>query len=197
MNENKDILLRKTLKYSLLISIVFNLISCQPSVYQKTTNSSIQVNENSPSSTKAKEMINPYKEKLEAEMNEVLIISAEEFPKERGKPETNLGNLITDLCFNHAAWKLYQDSIIDKPDFCLLNFGGLRTSLPKGEITKGKIYELMPFENELVFFNFETSPNFLKRFNKCHFDKHKSNQLFLRDILGVTSVEIRNKIVRH
>ena len=35
-------------------------------------------------------------------------------------------------------------------DFCLLNNGGLRTSLPQGNITRRKIFELMPFENELV-----------------------------------------------
>jgi 2',3'-cyclic-nucleotide 2'-phosphodiesterase (5'-nucleotidase family) len=31
-----------------------------------------------------------------------------------------------------------------------LNYGGLRSSLPKGAITMRNIYELMPFENELV-----------------------------------------------
>jgi len=32
----------------------------------------------------------------------------------------------------------------------LLNNGGLRASLPHGEITRGKIFELMPFENEMI-----------------------------------------------
>ncbi len=90
-------------------------------------------------------LITPYKAKLDAEMNEVLVISAEEFPKEKGKPETKLGNLVADLSFEIAK-DYYKDDV----DFCLLNFGGLRTSLPKGEITRGKIFELMPFENELV-----------------------------------------------
>ena len=31
-----------------------------------------------------------------------------------------------------------------------MNTGGLRNILPKGEITRGDIYKLMPFENELV-----------------------------------------------
>ena len=31
-----------------------------------------------------------------------------------------------------------------------MNNGGLRTNISKGEITRGKLYELMPFENELV-----------------------------------------------
>ena len=31
-----------------------------------------------------------------------------------------------------------------------MNLGGLRTVIPAGNITVGKIFELMPFENELV-----------------------------------------------
>jgi len=82
-------------------------------------------------------------------MNEILIISAEEFPKEREKAETKLGNLVADLSLKIAN-QLYKPINNVSIDFCLLNSGGLRTSLPKGEITRGKIFELMPFENELV-----------------------------------------------
>jgi 2',3'-cyclic-nucleotide 2'-phosphodiesterase (5'-nucleotidase family) len=32
----------------------------------------------------------------------------------------------------------------------IINMGGLRTVIPKGKITVGNIFELMPFENELV-----------------------------------------------
>ena len=35
-------------------------------------------------------------------------------------------------------------------DICIMNTGGLRNILPKGEITRGDIYKLMSFENELV-----------------------------------------------
>ena len=90
-------------------------------------------------------------------MNEVLIVSAEEFPKERGIPETKLGNLVADLSLEIAN-KLYNPTDNHNIDFCLLNNGGLRTSLPKGEITRGKIFELMPFENELVVVTI-TKPN--------------------------------------
>ena len=31
-----------------------------------------------------------------------------------------------------------------------MNNGGLRTTLAKGKITRGDIYKVMPFENELV-----------------------------------------------
>ncbi len=94
----------------------------------------------------AKQLIEPYKIALDSEMNEVLVISAMEFPKEKNKPETLLGNLVADLSLEIITEKFPESTI----DFCLLNNGGLRTSLPKGEITRGKIFELMPFDNELV-----------------------------------------------
>lgn len=94
----------------------------------------------------AKLLIEPYKIALDSEMNEVLVISAMEFPKEKSKPETLLGNLVADLSLKIITEKFPESKV----DFCLLNNGGLRTSLPKGEITRGKIFELMPFDNELV-----------------------------------------------
>ena len=136
-------------KHLLLFTIVFNLISCKPSTYFKSDNSSLQLDSTTVNNRQVDELIKPYKTKLDAEMNEVLVISAEKFSKERGKPETKLGNLVADLSLE-VAKQLYQPSDNDPIDFCLLNFGGLRTSLPKGEITRGKIFELMPFENELV-----------------------------------------------
>lgn len=129
----------------LLITLTSLLFACSSNTKYVGNNSSIALDSTAPISNEAVQLIKPYKEKLDAEMNEVLAISAEEFPKEKGKPETKLGNLVADLSFE-IAQKYYKDNI----DFCLLNFGGLRTSLPKGEITRGKIFELMPFENELV-----------------------------------------------
>ena len=40
--------------------------------------------------------------------------------------------------------------LLKKADICIMNTGGLRAVLPEGIITRGKIYELMPFDNELV-----------------------------------------------
>jgi len=141
--------LRISIKYIFVFSIVFNLISCKPSSYFKTKNSSTPISSAIANQEQVDSLIKPYKDKLDAIMNDVLVVSAEEFPKERGRSETKLGNLVADLSLK-VANKLYRPSDNDSIDFCLLNFGGLRTSLPKGEITRGKVFELMPFENELV-----------------------------------------------
>jgi 2',3'-cyclic-nucleotide 2'-phosphodiesterase (5'-nucleotidase family) len=135
----------KKLHLYLSFLLLIILFACSSNIKYVTENSSISIDTTLTSYESATKLINPYKLALDSEMNEVLVISAEEFPKEKGKSETKLGNLVADLSLE-VATEIYGDSI----DFCLLNFGGLRTSLPKGEITKGKIFELMPFENELV-----------------------------------------------
>jgi len=94
-----------------------------------------------------KQLIEPYKQDLEKEMNEVLIVSS--FVFEKGQPEGSLGNLIADIVFEKGNER-YRPGDFHYADFCLLNNGGLRVTLPEGEITKGKIFELMPFENEIV-----------------------------------------------
>ncbi len=88
-------------------------------------------------------IISPYKKSLDKEMKEVICFS--EQAMEKGQPESLLGNWVADLSFNYA-----KKSTNINPHFCILNYGGLRTSIPKGEITKERIYSLMPFENELV-----------------------------------------------
>lgn len=68
--------------------------------------------------------IQPYKESLDAEMNEVLVYSEKAMIK--GTPESELGNFVADLSLKIITEKIPEANI----DFCLLNNGGLRTSLP-------------------------------------------------------------------
>ena len=82
-------------------------------------------------------IIYPYQKAIESEMNEVLTYT--KYDLEKGTPQSTIGNFVTDLCLNYA------DAHI-----CIMNNGGLRTTLVKGEITRGDIYKVMPFENELV-----------------------------------------------
>jgi len=85
-----------------------------------------------------------YSQQLDIEMNEILNYS--EKSMDIGCPEGLLGNFITDLTLISTIKNTDDNSLY----FCVLNNGGLRTSLPKGEVTRRKIYEIMPFDNEIV-----------------------------------------------
>src|SRR5690606_26389461 len=88
----------------------------------------------------------PYKVKIDSLMNRVIIISDMDMVK--NTPEGLLGNITTDatLLQVNAVYSEKKQPV----DFCFMNNGGLRASLPKGEITVGNIYTLMPFDNEAV-----------------------------------------------
>lgn len=88
-----------------------------------------------------------YRDSLNSIMLEPLAWSR--VPMTKDLPEGNLGNYCADACFAKAAQRC-RVLRLPEPDFLFLNQGGLRASLPGGSITTGNVFELMPFENELV-----------------------------------------------
>jgi len=125
----------KLKNYTLYIVAIF-IIACSPS-YNLQSHHDEVIEVQAPVDSTVLAIITPYQNGIESQMNEVLCVSEMEMNK--GKPESLLGNFVTDLCLNYA------DAHV-----CVMNTGGLRSSLPKGNITRGDIYTLMPFENELV-----------------------------------------------
>jgi 2',3'-cyclic-nucleotide 2'-phosphodiesterase (5'-nucleotidase family) len=89
----------------------------------------------------------PYKNIVDSSMGMTIAIS--EIVLEKNQPEGLLGDLVADMVLEEAKKNYYGSD--DLPvQFCFLNNGGLRAPLPKGEITKRNVFELMPFENEMV-----------------------------------------------
>jgi len=89
----------------------------------------------------------PYKTKMDAEVNVLIGKSAQ--PVSKDQPEGLLGNFVADLSLEESKKHFYPEDN-KNVDFCFLNNGGLRAALPAGEITKRNIFEVMPFENELI-----------------------------------------------
>lgn len=108
-------------------------------VYQK-----LQIDSSLPPDTAFVAYYAPYKQQLDAEMDRVIGHSAVHLTKPGSAPETLLGNFFADALLAEGR---KSDPHID---FSFGTKGGLRTELPKGEITVGHLFELMPFENELV-----------------------------------------------
>jgi 2',3'-cyclic-nucleotide 2'-phosphodiesterase (5'-nucleotidase family) len=94
-------------------------------------------------SRKVATYITPLHDSLGAKMNAVIVQSAKRLTK--GQPESDLGNLIADLMLATAREKTGKTI-----DVAVTNNGGIRAELPQGGITIGNVYEIMPFDNELV-----------------------------------------------
>lgn len=66
------------------------------------------------------------------------------------RPNSNLGNLITDCLIDYGNHYLHDSLKYALPEIALMNTGGIRTSLPSGNITLYNLFEVLPFENEMV-----------------------------------------------
>ena len=96
-------------------------------------------------------IIKPYKTELDKKMSKV--IGHSNYDLIKYTPESPLGNFVADVVFQSGIkYKPNQKAfnLLNTNTFCMLNFGGLRASVNKGDITIGGIYELMPFDNEIV-----------------------------------------------
>ena len=90
------------------------------------------------------QQILPYKLKLDSQMNELIVQNEVELKKEQ--PEGSLGNFLADQLMAYA-----QLNLNPKPDFCLLNHGGLRLpAIYPGPVYLRTLFELQPFENQLT-----------------------------------------------
>ncbi len=127
----------------LFLSILLTLGACNPSQSLKSVTDLYDGSkiESDPAIDK---MLAPYKKDLMQEMNQEIGTASQQLLKER--PESALGNFVADAILETARG-LYDKEI----HFGLPNYGGLRVPyLNEGAITKGEIFELMPFDNLLV-----------------------------------------------
>ena len=65
-------------------------------------------------------------------------------------PESPLSNFLTDILLNESN-KYIKDTAFDNLDLSMLNFGGVRASMPAGDVTVGDLYRISPFDNYLTF----------------------------------------------
>lgn len=90
--------------------------------------------------------LTPYKKTHDEQMYAVIAKSEDALVK--ADVESTLGNFFCDAVIYETKKILGKDS--NMVDVAIFNKGGLRNSLPKGNITIGNIFELMPFDNELI-----------------------------------------------
>jgi len=131
--------------FGLQIVLMLLLAGCAkqylPTQYQYTKN---QIESKGENNAKIVAIISPYKDSLEKTMNNIIAVNAKSISK--GQPESELGNLLADILLQEA-----NDCCNKQVDVAILNNGGIRIpQLAAGNVTLGKIYEIMPFDNRLV-----------------------------------------------
>jgi 2',3'-cyclic-nucleotide 2'-phosphodiesterase (5'-nucleotidase family) len=88
-------------------------------------------------------IVSPYKIELDKEMNQVIAQAEVDFINQR--PNGNLGFLVADILLEKGKEILPNENLI-----CLINTGGLRAPISKGNVLLGDVFKLMPFDNQFI-----------------------------------------------
>lgn len=91
----------------------------------------------------AAKFLEPYKAQVDSEMSPVVGHTARYLKKYR--PESPLSNLLADI----MVWAARDFN--EHPVIGIYNMGGIRASLPAGQVTVGDVLDVAPFENKISF----------------------------------------------
>lgn len=101
--------------------------------------------------------IDYYTNLLEESMNEVLAYCPNTMRK--GTPEALLSNFTAD-----AVYDICTEYFGEEPDLAIYNNGGIRAEMPAGDVTRGTVYSIYPFDNTLTLIEIKGS-DLLEAFN--------------------------------
>lgn len=132
-------------KYIGCLALLVSLSACQRqwTASPSLAATDVPVNKTVAADSTMEARIQPYRQEVTKKMSEVVGVAPVALNK--GNYDSPIGNFVVDLQMEQAK-PVYGKSI----DLSLTTDGGLRVPLPAGNITTGNIFELMPFENELV-----------------------------------------------
>ena len=135
-----------TLKYIIVGVVLYTITACTATHYTviESKGYTIPVTERLDASPDASvaEIINIYKTKVDSITSR--IIGQSEIAMDVERPQSCLSNFTSDLLVETA-----EKNTGKKCDFGVMNIGGIRTSLPEGDITVGNIFSIFPFENSI------------------------------------------------
>lgn len=134
------------------------------------TEKNISINSTLQEDPNIKAVIAPYKKELDGKMNTKISYTATDLTKTGDNP--NLGNLLADYTFD-GAQEWAKNNNIPNIDAAVINIGGIRSTIGAGDILTKHVFEVMPFENEIVIVKLKGSD--LKGLFQYYLDNKTNN----------------------
>ena len=126
------------------------ILSCKTNnTYNKIEGKQIAITDTLPSDQSIEAFIKPYREHVDSDLDHVISYAKATYSKSDGFLNTALGNFMADALYDQSN-PVFKKRTGHDIDFVLLNHGGIRAIISKGDITTRTAFEVMPFENALV-----------------------------------------------
>ncbi|MDO6597177.1 5'-nucleotidase C-terminal domain-containing protein [Oceanihabitans sp. 2_MG-2023] len=138
-------------KHLLFIGIALLIYSCKQESLQliKIEGKNINVNDSLQTDSEIEDFIKPYREHVNNNLDSVISFAVDTYSKRDGEFNTAIGNLFADAILEESN-TVFNKQTGHNVDMVLVNHGGIRAIISKGNITTRTAYEIMPFENSLV-----------------------------------------------
>jgi len=138
------------IKYFVLFLTFAAALSCGPqkAFVTKVEGKEIGIKGQNGASAEIENFIKPYRDKVDKDLNTVLAYAPETLDK-NGQWQTTMGNMFADAAMQYGN-KVFEKRERKSIDIVMLNHGGIRTIIPKGDVTTRTAFEIMPFENSMV-----------------------------------------------
>jgi len=130
---------------------IFTFWGCKQGKSQliKIEGKQIQITDSLQSNTEIESFIKPYRNHIQKDLDSILAYSVDTYSKTDGHLNTAIGNFMADAVYSEAN-PVFNSRTGKNIDMVLLNHGGIRSVLSKGNVTKRTAFQLMPFENSVV-----------------------------------------------
>ncbi|MFC4816951.1 5'-nucleotidase C-terminal domain-containing protein [Flavobacterium sp. GCM10023249] len=109
----------------------------------------ININDKSAAKEDFEALINPFREKINKDLNQTLAVCPETLDKTKGQFQSNIGDFLAQLVLDKANFVFTQRGN-KNIDISILNHGGIRAMIPQGAVTARNAFEVLPFENFAV-----------------------------------------------
>ncbi len=144
-------MIRLNIKHFVVFITVGLFLSCktEPTSLVEIKGSLLPVNQEIEASDSIEAYVLPYRNRIIEVLDSTLAYAPSVITKNDGIYNSSEGNLVADILLQEATpiFKLRTGNSID---FALLNYGGIRSIISKGNVTARTAYEVMPFENMIV-----------------------------------------------
>ena len=186
-----------SIKHVILLFSTVAFLSCVEDYHlTKIKGKRIEINNEINGDKSIEEFVKPFRENVNKNLDSVISFALQTYSKSDGEYNTAIGNLMADAVFEEAN-PVFNKQTGQNIDFVILNHGGIRSIIPKGNITTRTAYKVMPFENSTVVVSLKGTQinemlNYLSMAKRAH-PLSKQVQITLDKDFQVTSASINNQ----
>lgn len=138
------------IKHLIVAAFVLLFANCKNDLQlTKIEGKRIEITDTLATNQDIEKFIAPYRVRINKDLDSVLAYAVDTYSKTDGHLNTAIGNFLADVVYEQSNPIFKTRTGLDI-DMVLLNHGGIRSIISKGNISARTAFQVMPFENSVI-----------------------------------------------